>query len=258
MLQAFSDLKGLSLGALDGDIGSVQDAFFDDHWWTVRYFVVATGNWFTGREVLISPMAIRARNWNSRRLDVYLTREKIRNAPLPEIDQPVSRQFESRYSAHYGYPTYWSGPLLWGAISYPGLNPDGVAGAAEFYQPPQRKHREGDPHLRSSVEVKGYHIRASDGSIGHVEDFLVDDRNWSLRFFVVDTRNWLPGKKVLIATDWIERVDWQQSEVSVAMTRDEVRASPTYDHEELMSSDEQTRLDQYQRSISSRLDADAR
>ena len=65
-----------------------------------------------------------------------------------------------------------------------------------------------DPHLRSSAAVTGYHIQATDGDIGHVEDFLLDDRSWTIRFMVVDTTNWWAGEKVLIAPAWIERVDW--------------------------------------------------
>ena len=62
-----------------------------------------------------------------------------------------------------------------------------------------------DPHLRSSRAVTGYHIQATDGDLGHVEDFIVDDHSWTIRYMVLDTTNWWPGKKVLVAPDWIER-----------------------------------------------------
>ena len=75
----------------------------------------------------------------------------------------------------------------------------------------------------------GYHIQATDGDIGHVEDFLVDDRSWAIRYLIVDTTNWWAGKKVLVAPAWIERVVWDQSKVHVAVTRAQITNSPEYD-----------------------------
>jgi hypothetical protein len=78
-------------------------------------------------------------------------------------------------------------------------------------------------------EVTGYHIQATDDEIGHVEDFLVDDHSWTIRYLAVDTRNWLPGKKVLVSPDWAETIDWGQSKVMVKLTRDQIKNSPAYD-----------------------------
>jgi quercetin dioxygenase-like cupin family protein len=71
--------------------------------------------------------------------------------------------------------------------------------------------------------VIGYHIAATDGDIGHVEDFLVDDATWTIRYMVVDTRNWWPGKTALVAPEWIARVDWNESKVHVSLTREQIK-----------------------------------
>ena len=63
-----------------------------------------------------------------------------------------------------------------------------------------------DVHLRSANKVTGYRIGATDGDIGHVEDFIIDDETWEIRYMVVDTQNWWPGKKVLVAPQWIGRM----------------------------------------------------
>ena len=86
-----------------------------------------------------------------------------------------------------------------------------------------------DPHLRSTSEVKGYRIHATDGEIGDVEDFIIDDKTWSLNFLVVDTGNWFPGKKVLIAPKWIKEVKWEDSAVYVDIPVTAVKNSPEYD-----------------------------
>ena len=76
--------------------------------------------------------------------------------------------------------------------------------------------------------MTGYYIQATDGDIGHVEDFLVDDQSWTIRYMLVDTTNWWAGKKVLVAPAWITRVDWGESKVHVTVTRAQIKASPEY------------------------------
>lgn len=240
MLRAFADLTQLSIGARDGEFGAVKDAYFDDREWTVRYLIAATGNWFSGGRTLIAPHAIRAVNWNDRRLEVNLTREQVKQAPSIDVDKPVSRQHEMAYFDYYGYPYYWTGLHAWGPMPLPALT-GGVTDERALSSGARRERRErdeGDPNLRSAKEVAGYHIEAADGDIGHVEDFLFDDADWSLRYFIVDTRNWLPGRKVLISTDWIERVSWEGHKTYVALLREEVRNSPEYKPASFNESDE--------------------
>ena len=75
----------------------------------------------------------------------------------------------------------------------------------------------------------GYYIAATDGELGHVENFLVDDATWSIRYMVVDTSNWWFGKKVLVSSEWITRVVWNESLLHVDMTREQIKNSPEYD-----------------------------
>jgi PRC-barrel domain len=100
----------------------------------------------------------------------------------------------------------------------------------------------GDPHLRSSAIVIGYHIAATDGEIGHVEDFLVDEATWAIRYMVVDTRNWWSGTKVLVSPGWVARVDWDASKVEVNMTREQIKNSPEYDPSGPVQRDYEARL----------------
>jgi hypothetical protein len=93
----------------------------------------------------------------------------------------------------------------------------------------RREQESSDPHLHSANEVIGYYIEAADGDIGHVEEFIVDDENWAIRYMAVDTRNWWPGKKVLVAPQWIERASWQDSRVYVNLARNDIQEAPAYD-----------------------------
>jgi uncharacterized protein YrrD len=221
MLRSVVDLYRMSISAMDGDIGSVRDAFFDDERWTIRYFVVATGGWLSRRKVLITPSVIRELNLDRDRIEVKLTREQVENSPDIDTDQPVSRQHEKAYFDYYGIGYYWAGPVMGApaAVVPPIVHED-------VKEQHDRELADGDPHLRSVKEVTGYHIRARDGEVGHVEDVLFDDRSWLLRYLVVDTRNWLPGKRVVVAPEWVRDVSWVDRQVVVDLSRDAIRSSP--------------------------------
>jgi hypothetical protein len=118
---------------------------------------------------------------------------------------------------------YWGGHHVWGPFASPGQ----LAGKwsekqAHATTPPE------DSHLRSADEVTGYHIHATDGNIGHVEDFLVDDESWIMRYLIVDTRNWLPGRKVLVSPGWASSVDWPHKKVFVDLPREKIKNCPEY------------------------------
>ena len=76
--------------------------------------------------------------------------------------------------------------------------------------------------------VTGYNIEATDGEIGHVDGFVVDDEAWAIRYIEVATRNWWPGKKVLVSPAWIERVSWADSKVYVGLSREAIKSAPEY------------------------------
>ena len=86
-----------------------------------------------------------------------------------------------------------------------------------------------DPNLRSMSDIMGHHVQASDTEIGHIEDFIIDDQTWEIRYLVIDTRNWLPGKKILISPQWIERVSWTEAKVFVHLTAETIKSAPEYD-----------------------------
>ncbi len=115
MLSKAKTLKGYKLGSLDGEIGRVKEFYFDDRYWTIRYLVADTGNWLTGRQVLISPYALGAVDNEGQSISIDLTKKQIESSPSLDSDKPVSRQFEDEYYGYYGWPTYWGGPYSWGA-----------------------------------------------------------------------------------------------------------------------------------------------
>jgi hypothetical protein len=149
----------------------VDQFYFDDDTWAVRYLIVDTGGWLAGRQVLISPISVVKADWAAERIEVALTKSQVENSPSIETHKPVSRRYEAIYFTYYGYPYYWGGPLLWGPAPYPARLAAARQEAAEAAIWEQEDP--GDVHLRSTNEVAGYHIQATDGEIGHIEDFIV-------------------------------------------------------------------------------------
>lgn len=225
MLRKASDLENFELRARDDRIGHVVDFFFDDRRWTVRYFVVDTGRWLDHREVLIAPAAVHAPEWGERVLPVDLTREQVEQSPPVDPAEPVSRQDENLLVHYYNWPLYWNGAGFADTLFLP-TTPFLPANA------PRRSSAaslDEQHHIRSVDDVRGHRIEANDGDIGHVEDFLIDDTDWTVAYLVVDTRNWWPGKRVLVSPEWIFEVGWDEAKVFVDLTRDAIRASPAYD-----------------------------
>jgi hypothetical protein len=163
MQQNLAHLINWTLDATDGEIGTVEDFYFDDQTWAVRYLAVKTGGWLSGR-------------------------------PDINTDKPISRQHEAELAVYYSWKSTW-GPgfypgAAWGVIpSTPVIDPsalneaDGITPARE------------DFHLRGAQQVGGYRIHANNGDIGHVVDFIFDDQNWQISHLLIDTHNWVGGEK---------------------------------------------------------------
>jgi hypothetical protein len=231
-------LNGYRLDSIDGEIGAAKEFYFDDQHWTIRYLVADTGSWLTGRTVLISPYALLGVNKAEHIISINLTKKQIEDSPPLSRDKPVSRQFEESYYGYYGWPEYWGGPYSWGPTPY-------IERDRERWNDRARNDKPWDPHLRSTRDVTDHHVEASDGEIGHVEDFIIDDETWTIRYLVVGTRNWWPGKKVLVSPRWIDRVSWTDSKVFTALSRESIKRSPEYTESAILNREFEDALHQH-------------
>jgi PRC-barrel domain protein len=232
MLWNASAIDGYAISASDGRLGTVSDFLFDDATWLVRWLVVDTGKWLSGRKVLLPPAVLGQLDSKRHEFSVKLTMQQVKDSPDIDADRPVSRQVETDIYDYYGWTPYWSAGLLVDGYGYGGgaiepLPSPGSRRRAEDIAAAQRS--DDDPHLRSIEAVIGYHIHAGDGEIGHVEDFLVQDNDWSIHYLVVDTKNWWPGKKVLISPRSVQEIDWMDNLVNLDVDRQTVKDSPAYD-----------------------------
>jgi hypothetical protein len=228
MLRNVKDLRGYAIRATDGLIGKVDDFYFDDKDWGVRYLIVETGRWLSSRKVLISPIALGHAGWMARQLPVALTRAQVEGSPDIDTRKPVSRQQEIDYLTYYGYPFYWGGAGLWGMGAYPGslTTQDRIIESLRDHS-----GAPDDCHLRSCNAIIGHHLEATDGRVGHVVDMLVDDYTWAVRYLIVSTSNWHDGEELVVPPQWVTKISWFEKRVHVDMTRHAVTDAPHfYDH----------------------------
>jgi hypothetical protein len=242
MLWNASGINGYTIAASDDRLGTVSDFLFDDRSWRIRWLVVDTGTWLSGRKVLLPPDVLGHPDESRREFSVRLTRQQVEDSPDIDSDRPVSRQLETNVYDYYGWRPYWDSGLYMGGFGLMGgvapvepllgpvpLGPVplGATARPENYPPPPRD--DGDPDLHSIEAVTGYYIHATDGEIGHVDDFLISDTDWEIRYLIVDTVNWWPGKKVLISPRSARDVDWSNKLLNLNVERQMVKDSPTYD-----------------------------
>ena len=237
MLGGINKLHGYVIRATDGEIGKVDEFYFDDASWRVRYLVADTGNWLTGRKVLLPVATLGPPSRESRCLTVSLTCKQVEDSPDINTEQPITRRQDEELRRHFGWAYSWAADPLLGDPAF-SSTPAAMSAAMALEESPEPH---GDPHLESAKDVIGYHIQAVDSEIGHVEDFLVDDRDWVLRYIAVDTGN----KKVLIAPQWVDKIEWTEEKMYVGLTRDYITGAPSFDPAAPITRDYESQLYDY-------------
>jgi hypothetical protein len=226
-------LSGFDVRAYDGRVGTVHDLYFDDEDWSICFVVVRVGRWPFGRRLLISPSELRMADEEEEVLSIALRRSQLNACPEAHVHRPVSSLRREEQSASRGWLPVWPCRAPFGAYPVPALallpmDDEGEEGEWGGTSPRMDKD-EVDVHLRSMSEVIGYHIQAIDGEIGHVEDLLLCDKDWLVRYVIVDTRNWWGGRKVLVEPQWIEEFRCGESKVYLKLARGGVEGIPQYD-----------------------------
>lgn len=212
MLRSARNLVGHRISVKDGDIGRCVDLLVDTNKWSARYLVVEAGPWLSGRKLFLSPLALSKADWTSRRMVLDTSRAQVGAAPFLEDDALLTREHEFDLFRHYGW-------------SMEGLTPiSDDAPRSDLTRPPPL-----GPALRSVNEILSYGLEADGGPAGHVDDFIVDDDTWLLPYVVAESQSWLTGRKVLVPTERILGIDWDDRAVEVAVPIAAIEEAPEYD-----------------------------
>lgn len=205
MLVAAKHAYGARLEGSDGRAGTLYDILFDDTSWSVRHLVVSVDRWFHGRQVLIEPGLVRRADWPNQQLLVPWTKEQIRQSPPAEADLSSDERRAREAAQMLVWEAYWAGVLQ------------------------SRGDEGGDANLHSTKMLSGLHIHCVDGMLGHVDDFIIDDQTWQVRGVIVETRNWWPGKHVFVELHWIDSIHWEDGQIYLKLTRENILKRPAYD-----------------------------
>jgi hypothetical protein len=235
MILGIKELRKYEVSARNGVIGEVDDFYFDDFDWSLRYLVIAGNEEMGGRKLLISTVALHRPDSNNNQLSIDLSKEILKNSPEVTFERPVTREEEVALHSYYDWPFYWEAA---GISAYPF-----VEMVTDMKK--QEEENEGVHPLRSAKQMLGLGIRARDGSIGSVDDFLVEDEKWNMLYIVVDTGAWLPGKKVLLSPQWVEKIRWGESDVEVDLSQETIKNSPEYDPSVPLDTEYEGRLNEY-------------
>lgn len=228
MLSSASELLGYQLIAKDGDLGVVDDLYFDQSDWVLRYLVVNTENWMPGRKILVSVHLLEKINWAAEKIPLELTQEEVRKSPEIDFSRTLTRQLEKDLFDYYRWPTYWT------------IEPPRPVENTKLSKPLTSSSAENiEPNLLSLRQVMDYQVVARDGKIGHIEDFIlqehVEKQAWRINYFILDTGCLLnEGNQVMLAPHWITEVDTDSKTISVDLKKDTIHSSPEFDPHEVI------------------------
>jgi PRC-barrel domain len=224
VLLSSRELRKAAIHATDGDIGHVDDIYFETGSWNVRYLVVDTGKWLPGRRVLISPESVAGGNLRTKDIHLNLTKDQIRNSPDVSTDRPISEQVHADLSAYYGW-TYMPTGLAPGAGMVPsfGMIPPAIPEYPEIEMPPQEPA--GDENLTSFKEVLEYLVEGDDGDIGLLEDLALKADRPRVEWLVAGAAKH-GHRQVYIPVDAVIDIEWTRNRVRVRGSRDDFADKP--------------------------------
>jgi hypothetical protein len=191
-----NQLHGLKALSEDKAIGTIDEFYFDDQSWKIRYCVLDVGTWLTGRKVLVSPAAIGKCEWDNKGIIIKATKEQIRNSPEADTELPVARALEVQIHRHFGWEYSW--PEIF-------LGEKDVSG--------ENENNDHDPHLRSTKVLTDIAVVTEEGkSFGTIIDFLIDPETWSIAFAAV---NRVKSTNFLLSTECIRNIDVAIREIRI-------------------------------------------
>ena len=210
MLRQLRLHRGCHAHASDGYIGTVEDFYFDDRHWDLRYLVLNTGKFPLGRKVLVPPTAIDTFDPQAQVVSLRQSMQEIQNSPEIDVDRPVYRQLHDLEVNYTSWVTHWT--------------PQHDLPAPEANPMPT-----GDAHLRSLNNVCKYTVMAFDGRVGSVADLVVDSETWHIPLVILDTTHYLAADKVVLPSSDFKAIRVEDREISVDLYKDDVLRAPRID-----------------------------
>lgn len=221
MLRVGLALQGYGIEAGTAEIGTLSDLLFDETTWQIKWVVVESGSWKCGRKIRIRPSYIETTDCQRQLVLLSLAKHEVKHSPGVRPEPTVSRQVQSRRLDDQACDT---------SPGTVGSERGKVARAGAFDLSPSldTQQADRDRHLRSMAALMGHQCRTEDSPIGRLEDLLIDDVAWDIRYLIVNARTLLPGKHVLLSPCAVKQIGMSDSQIEINVSRDQVKASPPW------------------------------
>ncbi len=108
-----SALTGYPIKATDGELGTVAGMMYEQSDWTIRWLVVDTGGWLSGRQALLPVGALGQPDPQAHHMPVNLSMSQVESCPEVDAAAPLSPATETLMSRHYGL-AHGRDRFLWG------------------------------------------------------------------------------------------------------------------------------------------------
>jgi uncharacterized protein YwbE len=243
MLIRTSKIESSKIRATDGQIGKVGTFLFDEDQWVLRYIVAEYGFLFFGGHVLLSPVSVTGTVADGQEITVGLTKKQIKDAPSADLARPISRRKEEQFHRYYQIPVYWGGAGLWGSAMTPM-----EAGTVSYEPTPDQEPiaaGEDEYHLRSTREVEGYRVHTTDGQVGTVAGFLIEDTTWAVRYLRIETKEEIGDGSLYVSPHWVDEISWIERKLSLGIDNERLAQVPTVGVEGTLTRDEEERLHEF-------------
>ncbi len=235
MFRSLRDLLNYALFAGGMNCGKISEFIIDDFNWVVRYLVVNTGS----RSVIVSVRSVHEINPVAQTIEASLEPALLQKSLEYIPGQEVSREQEILLSEHYGWGRYWEEEAL--PNTMPGdltaiplvemeLNKENLVPVTGGEPNPL----EVENHLRHLTDLIGYSVQARNGSAGKLCDLIVQEENCDIPYLVIESGRILGGKKVLVSPQWVQTLQWGQSNLQIDLNRETIQNSPEFHPEDLL------------------------
>ena len=220
MLLTIRELQTYTVRTADDISAQLEDLYVEDQFWRIRYLVITVGSWLNKQSYLVVPEVITAVDVDSKRLELEITGDQLRDSPPIERHQPISRQYEEALAEHFGWVRYWLPANLLAQGLTPVLTPtisqqETVVEATEI-----------EPNsLRSCQELATYKVSASQDASYALLDLALQLDTWQLRFLLLDD---VGDKPQPVSCDFVSRCDWVDQKIFLSISAEQIQNLDPY------------------------------